>query len=210
MSRVRTANLKRITRETSIKVDLDLDGSGKGKICSGIRFLDHMLESLAKHGLFDLTLTAKGDLDVDLHHTNEDIGIVLGKAFCAALGDKCGIRRFADMRAPLDEALTQVRVSLDLSGRGGLYLHTHPKTRWIEGPAGRVRGLKQGYSLGEAKHLLDAFASNIAASIHVDLLSGEDAHHVLESTFKALALALRAAVDIDPRRVGIPSTKGRL
>ena len=127
----RTAKLERKTKETRITVLVNIDGNGKSSVRTGIRFLDHMLEILALHGLFDLTVKAVGDLDVDTHHTNEDVGIALGEAFKKALGDKKGIRRFADFRAPLDEALTETRVTIDISGRGSCHIHTNPKTKWL-------------------------------------------------------------------------------
>src|SRR3990167_4446650 len=120
----------RKTKETEVRAVVAIDGRGKSKVDTGIPFLDHMLEALAKHGLFDVELKAKGDLHIDSHHTNEDVGIALGEAFKKALGDKKAIRRFADFRAPLDEALAQVRVSLDISGRGSFHMHTHPQTKW--------------------------------------------------------------------------------
>jgi imidazoleglycerol-phosphate dehydratase len=187
-----------------------IDGSGRVSVRTGIRFLDHMVESLAKHGLFDITLRAKGDLDIDTHHTNEDAGIALGEAFKKALGDKKGIRRFADFRAPLDEALVEARVSLDLSGRGSFHLHTRPKTRWVEHPALRAKNTTMNYTLADAKHFLESFASHLGATLHVELVSGEHPHHVIEATFKALAKALDWATSVDPRAKGVPSTKGKL
>ena len=206
----RLATIKRKTKETDITARVNIDGSGKAKAGTGIRFLDHMLESLAKHGLFDIEVKAKGDLDIDNHHTNEDIGIALGQAFKKALGDKKGIRRFADFRAPLDEALSGVRVSLDLSGRGSFHLHTHPETKWIEHPAMRVRGNEKGYTLADAKHFLESFADHLGVTLHVDYISGEQPHHIIEATFKSLAKALDWATGLDERSKSIPSTKGKL
>src|ERR1051325_10618274 len=131
----RTAVISRNTKETKISVELNIDGKGKSDVKTGIRFLDHMIEILAKHGFFDIKVRAKGDLDIDTHHTNEDVGIALGEAFKKALGDKKAIRRFADFRAPLDEALSQARISLDISGRGSFHMHTNPRTKWIDHPA---------------------------------------------------------------------------
>jgi imidazoleglycerol-phosphate dehydratase len=206
----RIAVIHRKTKETNVSVKLNLDGQGKSKVSTGIAFLDHMLETLAKHGLFDLELKAKGDLHIDAHHTNEDIGIVLGEAFKKALGDKKGIRRFADFRAPLDEALTQVRVSMDISGRGSFHLHTHPKTRWISHPALRAQSNDRQYTLADAKHFMESFAAHMGLTLHVDYIAGEQPHHVMEATFKALAKALDWATGMDERISGIPSTKGKL
>lgn len=206
----RTADIRRKTKETDIRVKLNLDGRGKGKASTGIGFLDHMLETLAKHGLFDIEIKAKGDLHIDSHHTNEDVGIALGQAFKKALGDKKGIRRFADFRAPLDEALTQVRVSMDISGRGSFHLHTQAKTRWIEHPALRAKSNEQRYTLADAKHFLESFAAHMGVTLHVDYIAGEQPHHMIEATFKALAKALDWATSRDERITGVPSTKGKL
>jgi imidazoleglycerol-phosphate dehydratase len=206
----RTAFVKRKTKETEIFAQVVLDGTGKAKVRTGIRFLDHMIEILAKHGLFDIELKARGDLDIDTHHSNEDVGIALGEAFKKALGDKRGIRRFADFRAPLDEALSEARVSLDLSGRGSFHLHTHPKTRWIEHPALRAKTNSLNYTLADAKHFLESFTNHLGMTLHVDFISGEQTHHVIEATFKSLAKALLWAVGRDKRVSSIPSTKGKL
>ena len=206
----RTAEIHRKTKETDVRVKLGLDGKGKSDVRTGLPFLDHMLESFAKHGLFDITLKAKGDLHIDAHHTNEDIGIALGQAFKKALGDKKGIRRFADFRAPLDEALAQARVSMDISGRGSFHLHTHPKTQWIAHPALRAKPNDKQYTLADTKHFMESFASQMGLTLHVDYISGEQPHHVIEATFKALAKALDWATSIDERITGVPSTKGKL
>ncbi|MCG3176113.1 MAG: Imidazoleglycerol-phosphate dehydratase [Candidatus Omnitrophica bacterium] len=206
----RSAKLLRRTKETSIRVELSVDGTGRSRVRTGIAFLDHMIESMAKHGRFDIRLTATGDLQVDTHHTNEDVGIALGTAFRQALGDKAGIRRFGDFRAPLDEALAEARVSLDLSGRGSFHLHTRAKTRWVEHPAVRSKPNAMNYTLADAKHFLESLAANMGATLHVELIAGEYPHHVIEATFKALARALDQAVTPDARTRGIPSTKGRL
>ncbi len=206
----RIAVVHRKTKETNVRVKLNLDGKGRSEVSTGMPFLDHMLETLAKHGLFDLEITAKGDLHIDSHHTNEDVGIVLGQAFKKALGDKKAIRRFADFRAPLDEALAQVRVSMDISGRGSFHLHTHSKTRWIDHPALRAKLNEQQYTLADAKHFLESFAAHMGLTLHVDYLAGEQSHHVIESTFKALAKALDCATSVDARVSGLPSTKGKL
>ncbi len=206
----RRAVIKRKTKETDIAAEVVIDGSGKASVRTGIAFLDHMLETLAKHGLFDIRLKAKGDLHIDSHHTNEDVGIALGQAFKAALRDKKGIRRFGDFRAPLDEALTETRVSLDLSGRGSFHMHTGPKTRWIEHPALRAKATKQGYTLADAKHFWESFAGHAGMTLHMDFISGEQPHHMIESAFKSLAKALDWATSAEPRAKGVPSTKGKL
>ena len=206
----RIASLKRKTKETEIALTLCLDGAGKSQIKTGIPFLDHMLESLARHGHLDLKLRCKGDLHVDTHHTNEDVAIAFGQAFRSALGDKAGIRRFADFRAPLDEALSGVRVSLDCSGRGGFYIHTRPATKWIDHPALRAKPNPMRYTVADMKHFLESFAAHAGMTLHLEIVSGEQPHHVVEASFKALAKALDWAVGMDPRVKGVPSTKGRL
>ncbi len=206
----RFGSVLRKTKETDILAEVLLDGSGKGKADTGIPFLDHMIEALAKHGLFDITVKAKGDLHIDNHHTNEDVGIALGQAFKSALGDKKGVYRFADFRAPLDEALSGTRVSLDLSGRGSYHQHTHPKTKWLDHPALRVTKGHKGYTVADAKHFFESFAHHLGMTLHIDFISGEQPHHVIEATFKALAKALDRATSIDPRAKGVPSTKGKL
>jgi len=206
----RTSLIQRKTKETSIRLALNLDGSGKAKVKTGIAFLDHMLESLSKHGLFDLEVKAQGDLHVDSHHTNEDVGIALGEAFKKALGDKKSVRRFGDFRAPLDEALSGVRVSLDFSGRGSCHFHTSPKTRWIDHPSLKKSDVVKGYSFIDMKHFLESFSAHAGMTLHVDFVAGEQPHHVIEATFKALAKALDAAVSYDLRVQGVPSTKGKL
>lgn len=208
--KTRKATVKRQTKETSVEVSITLEGRGKADAKTGIRFLDHMLEILAKHGLFDIRVKAKGDIDIDTHHTNEDVGIALGQAFKKALGDKKGIRRFGDFRAPLDEALTETRVSIDLSGRGSFHMHTGPKTKWIDHPALRAGANTMNYTLADAKHFLESFASHMGLTLHVDFIAGEQPHHMIESMFKALAKALDAATQFDARAKGVPSTKGRL
>lgn len=210
VTKKRAAKIQRRTQETNILAVVRIDGSGRADVRTGIRFLDHMLEILAKHGLFDIKVRAKGDLDIDTHHTNEDVGIALGEAFKKALADKKGVRRFADFRAPLDEALSQTRVSLDLSGRGSFHLHTHPKTKWIEHPALCARENSMRYTLADAKHFLESFADHLGMTLHVDFISGEQPHHVIEATFKSLAKALDWATGIDERVRSVPSTKGKL
>jgi len=202
--------VKRKTKETGIEIKLNIDGHGKSKVRTGLRFLDHMLEILAKHGLFDLEIKCKGDLDIDTHHTNEDVGIALGEAFKKALGSKKGIHRFADFRAPLDEALAGTRVTLDISGRGSFHLHTNKKTKWIDDPALRAKNTTMNYTVADVKHFLESFADHAGITLHVDFISGEQPHHVIEATFKSLAKALLWAVSIDKRQKTVPSTKGKL
>lgn len=206
----RKASLKRKTGETDIAVEVNLDGAGRGEAKTGIHYLDHMIKTLAKHGLFDIKLTAKGDIEVDTHHTNEDAGIALGETFKKALGDKKGIRRFGDFRAPLDEALAEARVSLDLSGRGSLHWHTQAKTKWVEHPALRAKPNTMNYTVADAKHFLESFSSHLGMTLHIDLIAGEHPHHVIEAIFKSLAKALDAATQLDARVGGVPSTKGKL
>ena len=191
----RTAAIKRETSETAIEATLDIDGDGDATVDTGIGFLDHMLDSLARHGLFDLTVRADGDLEVDDHHTIEGVGIVLGKAFADAVGEKRGIERFADRRIPMDEA--QARIVLDLSGRP--YFD-------FEGSFSQAR-------VGEftsvmARHFLRSFAENAGLTLQAEL-DGDNAHHEIEALFKSLARALDDATRIDERR-GVPSTKGEL
>ncbi len=199
----RTAAVKRTTTETDITVKLNIDGSGTTKIKTGIGMLDHMLELFAFHGFFDLDIAAKGDLNIDIHHTNEDIGIVLGQAFKKALGDKKGIRRFGGASVPMEE--TMGNVALDINGRGFLKLDAYEK---IGGPAA-VPDPKEGYEFEYAKHFFDSLAKHLGmnVNIRIDYVS-RDLHAALEPVFKALGLALDQATQIDPRRKGIPSTKG--
>lgn len=210
MTTKRQAKLIRKTKETKVDVRVNLDGSGKARVKTGIPFLDHMIESLAKHGHFDIEVKAAGDTHIDNHHTNEDIAITLGEAFKKALADKKGIRRFGDFRAPLDESLTQVRVSLDISGRGSFHAHTNSKTQWIKKASVCSVVSKRGYSFGDARHFFDSFASHLGMTLHMDFISGQDPHHVIESAFKALAKALAWGISRDPRTRNIPSTKGAL
>lgn len=191
----RKAEIKRKTKETEITVSLKIDGKGKADINTGIGFLDHMLELFAFHGLFGLKVQAKGDLKVDIHHTNEDIGICLGQAFKEALGDCAGIRRFGSAEVPMDQA--RAKVAIDISNRYAF--------SGLKGPPP-----KENYSIEDASDLLDSFAKNIGMNLHVDIISGTDLHHVLEAVFKALGIALDQATQIDPRRKEVPSTKGIL
>ncbi|MBL7081175.1 MAG: imidazoleglycerol-phosphate dehydratase HisB [Candidatus Omnitrophica bacterium] len=194
---MRTAQKVRKTKETEIKVQVNLDGKGKTQINTGIGILDHMLELFAFHGLFDLTLKAEGDLRIDTHHTNEDIGIVLGDVFRQALGDMKGIKRFGWASVPMGAALA--RVALDISGRGGLFFSDSDLDFNIKA---------QDYSLEDFRSFLEAYALHSGITINIDLVQKEDTHHQIEGVFKALALALLQAVEIEPRREGVPSTKG--
>ena len=194
----RIASITRTTKETDIALTLNLDGAGKTDIQTGIGFFDHMLEAFGRHGLFDLTVWAKGDLHVDGHHTVEDAGIVLGQAFAQALGDKRGIARFGSIALPMDEAL--VLAAVDISGRGALH--------WdVQVPYAMVGD----FDATLAKEFFIAFATNAGVTLHVREMAGENVHHVLEACFKAVARALRAAVAFDPReKDALPSTKGAL
>ena len=197
----RVAEIARSTSETEIRVRLDLDGTGQARMASGIGFLDHMLTALARHSLIDMEVAAKGDLHIDFHHTTEDIGIVLGQALRQALGDKSGISRYGDALVPLDEALVQTVV--DISGRPYL-VHTGE-------PAGFELHLIGGHFTGSlTRHVLESIAHHAAFGMHVRVLAGRDPHHIVEAQFKALARALKAAVEYYPRVVGVPSTKGTL
>jgi len=197
----RKAVVKRKTKETDITVKLNIDGKGNCKINTGIGFLDHMLELFAFHGLFDLEITAKGDLKVDIHHTNEDIGIVLGEAFKQALGDKKGIKRSANVSWPMEDVIASVVV--DISGRGFFKGITFE-------PAGQTSTTdKDGYAFSYANHFFEAFAKKMGIDLSIKLSSSNpDLHTNLEPVFKALGKALDEATQIDPRRKGIPSTKG--
>ncbi len=197
----RTARVERRTGESAVVVELDLDGSGRSSVSTGVPFYDHMLASLAKHALLDLDVEAKGDVDVDAHHTVEDVAIVLGQALREALGDKVGIRRFGDALVPLDECLVQAAV--DVSGRPFCVHSGEP-----EGQAYVVIGGSYAGSL--TRHVFETLALTAGIAVHVRVLSGRDPHHVVEAQFKALARALRAAVEPDPRVRGVPSTKGTL
>ena len=195
MSDARVAHIERQTRETTITLDLAVDGRGATKISTGIPFFDHMLEQLGKHGGFDLTVDAKGDLAVDLHHTVEDVGIVLGNALREALGDKRGVRRFANALVPLDEALVQV--ALDLSGRPFLVYDVEPVAEWIG-----------TFDPQLAEEFWKGFVDGARVTLHIRSVSGKNGHHVIEASFKGVARALRDAVKVEGEDV--PSTKGTL
>lgn len=197
----RTARLERATAESKVLVEIDLDGTGRARARTGVGFYDHMLTTLARHAVIDLAVTADGDLDVDAHHTVEDVAIVLGQALRAALGDKSGLRRFGDALVPLDEALVQVAV--DISGR--------PYCRHTGEPAGQEHTVIGDRYLGSlTRHVFETLAHHAGLALHVRVLSGRDPHHIVEAQFKALARALRSAVEVDPRVPGVPSTKGTL
>jgi imidazoleglycerol-phosphate dehydratase len=193
----RLATRSRVTKETSIEIRLDLDGTGQTKVSTGLPFFDHMVDQLGRHGGFDLELTATGDLEVDAHHTVEDVGIALGECLREALGDKAGVRRFASMSLPLDEAL--VEVALDLSGRPYLHYEVDPGTEPLGTPP---------FDPQLAEEFWRAFATSALLTLHLDLKRGKNSHHILEASFKAVARALRDAVRVEG--TGVPSTKGTL
>jgi imidazoleglycerol-phosphate dehydratase len=198
MTTSRTATRSRTTKETSIELSLDLDGSGRTEISTGLPFFDHMLDQIGRHGGFDLTIRATGDLEVDAHHTVEDVGIALGEAFAEALGDKAGIRRFASGLFPLDEAL--VEVALDLSGRPFVV---------YEVPFGEVLPLGDPpFNPEMAEHFWQSFATAAQITLHVRLKAGKNTHHIVEASFKGVARSLRDAVRVEGN--GVPSTKGVL
>jgi len=197
---VRSASRQRTTNETRVAVNIDLDGTGRTEVRTGIPFYDHMLDQLGRHGGFDLTVHAEGDLHIDTHHTVEDVAITLGETFAGALGDKTGIRRFASGLYPLDEAL--VEVALDLSGR--------PFVAWdVPMPESLPLG-SPPFDPQLAEHAISSFATNAAITLHVGLRSGRNTHHIIEATFKGLARCLRDAVRVDAAAGGVPSTKGTL
>ena len=193
----RSARVQRTTKESDVLVELEIDGSGTAVVETGVPFFDHMLAQIGKHGGFDLVVRTKGDLEVDAHHTVEDTSLALGQALREALGDKAGIRRYGDSLVPLDEALVQVAV--DLSGRPYL-VHNEPEIVELIG----------SYDTTLTKHIFESIVAESRITLHVNVLAGRNAHHVVETQFKAFARALRTAVEIDPRVVGVPSTKGSL
>ena len=198
MAQKRIAKIARKTAETDIKLTLDIDGAGRSKIDTGVPFFDHMLTLFAKHGLFDLDVTCKGDVAVDYHHTVEDVGIALGEAFRAALGEKLGIRRYGFFLLPMDEALA--RVAVDLGGRAMLVYEANAPTMFV-----------RDFNIILVKEFCRAFSNTLACNLHVKLVYGEEPHHVAEAIFKALARALDEATQIDARAAGLlPSTKGKL
>ena len=201
----RTARVERVTNETKVLVEIDLDGTGKGRLGTGVGFYDHMLNQLARHGGFDLTVRTEGDLEIDAHHTMEDTAIALGEAFARALGDKAGIRRYGSATIPMDEVLC--RAAVDLSGRPYV-VHDEPPLAPYIGPV---------YPTSMTRHIFESFGLSARLTLHVSVLRAArdgarpDAHHVVEAQFKAVARALREAVEVDPRAGGaLPSTKGAL
>jgi imidazoleglycerol-phosphate dehydratase len=195
---MRTAEVERNTKETQIRVRLNLDGKGAAKLRTGIPFLEHMLDQVARHGMLDLEIEAKGDLHIDAHHTVEDIGITLGQAFVKAIGDKSGIRRFGHAYVPLDEALS--RVVIDFSGRPGLTYEVR-----------FTRALIGEFDADLVHEFFQGFVNHAQVTLHIDNLRGDNAHHQCETMFKAFARALRMAAEPDPRATGsVPSTKGSL
>ncbi|EPD30317.1 imidazoleglycerol-phosphate dehydratase HisB [Gleimia europaea] len=201
LSNPRTAVVERSTFESTIRVELNLDGTGKTQISTGVPFYDHMLTALGKHSLIDLTIAAQGDIEVDVHHTVEDTAICLGQALKQALGDKSGIRRYGDATVPLDEALA--RAVVDLAGRPYVVHEGEPNEQIYHLIGGHFTGAM-------TRHVFESLAYNAGICLHVDVIRGRDPHHIVEAQFKALARALRAAVEMDPRTSGIPSTKGAL
>jgi imidazoleglycerol-phosphate dehydratase len=195
---MRSAKVTRNTLETKISVEINLDGSGKVKLDTGLPFLEHMLDQIARHGLIDIDVAAKGDLHIDAHHTVEDIGITLGQAFNQAVGDKKGIRRYGHAYVPLDEALS--RVVLDISGRPGLVFN-----------ADFVRSNVGEFEVDLIREFFQGFVNHALVTLHIDNLAGDNAHHQAETIFKAFGRALRLALELDPRMAGVmPSTKGSL
>ncbi|MBY0269777.1 MAG: imidazoleglycerol-phosphate dehydratase HisB [Burkholderiales bacterium] len=193
----RQAQVTRDTQETQITVKINLDGSGRAKLASGVPFLDHMLDQIARHGLVDLEIKAKGDLHIDAHHTVEDIGITLGQALAKAVGDKKGVRRYGHAYVPLDEALS--RVVIDLSGRPGLEM------------TGKFTRARVGeFDVDLVREFFQGFVNHALVTLHLDNLKGANTHHQVETLFKAFGRALRMAVELDPRVKGVPSTKGTL
>ena len=193
----RTALVERRTKESDVRVELSLDGTGQASSDTGVPFFDHMVTQLGRHGGFDLTVVTKGDLHIDAHHTVEDTSLALGQALKEALGDKVGIRRFGDALVPLDECLVQSAV--DLSGRPYL-VHDEPDLVELIG----------AYDTTLTKHIWESFVATSGIALHVRVLSGRNAHHVVEAQFKSVARALRTACELDPRVTGVPSTKGSL
>ncbi len=197
----RTATVTRTTSESDVRVTIDLDGNGTNSIRTGVPFYDHMLTALSKHSLINIDVVAEGDVHIDVHHTVEDVAITLGQAFAKALGDKRGLRRYGTGFAPLDESLA--RAVVDVAGR--------PYCVVTGEPEGQAYHLIGGHFTGAmTQHVFESFAFNAGLCLHVTLLAGRDPHHIVEAQFKALALALRDAVAIDPRVEGVPSTKGAL
>lgn len=201
---MRRATVSRKTKETRFTVALNCDGQGKTSVKTGVAFLDHMLTLLGVHGCFDLSVEGTGDLDIDLHHTNEDVGLVVGQAFDKALGERKGINRYGWAYVPMEEALA--RVVLDFSGRPKLIVRDHRAPELRKHPAGS----HGAYQWGDAEHFLESFARASKTTLHIDILAGSDFHHTCEAVFKALGRALESATRRNPRVKGVPSSKGRL
>ena len=201
---MRRVTVARKTKETSIAVSVNLDGSGKVSVKTGVPFLDHMLTLVGTHGVFDLTIKGTGDLEIDLHHTNEDVGLTLGQAFDQALADRKGIARYGWAYVPMEEALA--RVVLDFSGRPRLVVRDARPVNLIKRPAGS----HGAYQWGDAEHFLESLTRAAKLTLHLDILAGADFHHTCEAVFKALGKALEQATRVNPRVKGIPSSKGRL
>jgi imidazoleglycerol-phosphate dehydratase len=198
----RTGRIERQTAETKVLVAIDLDGTGRTDVDTGVGFFDHMLTSFGKHGLFDLTVAVEGDLHIDAHHSVEDAAIALGQAFAEAVGDKAGLRRFGDAMIPMDETL--VSAAVDLSGRPYL-VHTEP-----DGAPPYLLGRDVPYATTLTRHVFESFVQHARLALHVTVHAGRDWHHITEAQYKAVARALRAACEPDPRQQGVPSTKGVL
>ena len=194
---MRSAEVQRNTLETQVRVKLDLDGRGSSRIATGVGFFDHMLDQVARHGMIDLEISASGDLHIDAHHTVEDVGIALGQALAAAIGDKKGVCRYGHAYVPLDEALT--RVVVDLSGRPGLVFSLP-----------FVRATIGDFDVDLVREFFQGLVNHAGVTLHIDAIRGDNAHHQAETAFKAFGRALRMAVEVDPRAAGIPSTKGSL
>jgi imidazoleglycerol-phosphate dehydratase len=193
----RSASIERVTKETRIKLSVNLDGTGQAKVCTSVPFLDHMLDLFARHGLFDLEVEASGDIDIDFHHTVEDIGIVLGQALKESLGDKKGIRRYGQATVPMDETIASV--AIDLSGRPFMVYNVRlPKVKIGE------------FDVELAREFFQALANNLGANLHINVMYGDNVHHILEACFKATARALDMATQLDPRIEGVMSTKGTI
>jgi imidazoleglycerol-phosphate dehydratase len=204
--KTRTGRIIRNTTETQVTLTLAIDGKGRSKVSTGVPFFDHMLTLLAKHSLCDLRVKAKGDLDVDAHHTIEDVGIALGQAYAKALGDKRGIRRYGWALVPMDETLAQARVSLDFSNRPFLVFTAKNWNRLAPIELGR----NKSFRVGLVREFLQGFANEARCNLHLDVLRGDEPHHVVEAIFKSLAKALDQACQRDPRVKSVPSTKGKL
>ncbi|MCU0641016.1 MAG: imidazoleglycerol-phosphate dehydratase HisB [Candidatus Margulisbacteria bacterium] len=205
----RTATIDRLTKETSIKVDLTIDGAGKSRIKYPLPFLGHMLTLFAKHGLFDLKLAAKGDLEVDLHHLVEDTGLALGEAFAKALGKKLKIERYGHAIVPMDESLAEVKAAIDISGRPHFTFKAKFPKELLYAEIGKTR-VKLSLDDEMLREFFEAFVYKAGISLHIDLVRGKNTHHKIEAIFKAFGVALMRACAVNPRKKGVPSTKGVL